>query len=209
MGQRKYHSYFLSVSSNNPWQHTQQKESLPPCCTRPCRLFGRRKDAIQHRQIGHSRRRRRDSDGSGGNGGYDTVPTTTALGGRGGSGGSFQSQAQRLLFAPGALVLFMARALLYVITLRGLLAATTGDNGGDGGRNSASAGRWGDGGDGSEEVEVDEVSEALGGAPAEPGEWEGNAPVGGTGVPAGSRISPLADRGVLLMLVLLHNRVRG
>lgn len=185
-------------------------EIPPDCCTCSGLLVSRRKDTPQHRQIGQSRRRRRDSGGSGRNGGYDTVQTTTALDDRSGSGDSFQSQAQRLLLAPGALVLFVARALLYVITLRGLLAATTGNSGGDDDRSSASAGHWGgvgDGGDGSEEVGLDEVSEAPGGAPAEPGEWEGNAPVGGVGVPPGSRISPLADRGVLLLLVLLHNRV--
>lgn len=122
----------------------------------------------------------------------------------GGSGA--QAQAQRLLAAPGAFVVLMARVLLYVITLRGLISVA---GGGDGRTGQGSAERWGTGNSGdSVDVDMDEVSEAPGGPPAEPGEWEGHEPAGSGGVAVGKRISPLADRGVLLLLVLLHNRVR-
>lgn len=155
-------------------------------------------------------------------GDYEGLPTTSSSssaalvsnpgGGAGGFGSSAQAQALRLLTAPGALVLYMARAILYVITLRGLINAVAGSGGGVDGM-SNSEGRWGtatgrgaggDAGDWADST-TGEATEAPGGAAAEPGEWEGNPPVG---VPAGKRISPLADRGVLLLLVLLHNRVR-
>lgn len=179
--------------------------------------LGRRTSTQRHNVTGEHGRR--GSGGSSSNG-YEPVPTTTALThpapGQGGGGGwdgyGIQSQAQRFLAAPGALVLLVARAFLYVITLRVLRGAPIG-TGGDGGggciAGGVSARRWGDGG-GDVEIDRDEVSEAPGGAPAEPGEWEGNVPAGGVwGEVAGRRVSPLADRGLLLLLVLLHNRVRG
>ncbi|CAN0099524.1 unnamed protein product [Ectocarpus fasciculatus] len=121
------------------------------------------------------------------------------------------SEARRLLAAyPGALVLLVARALLYVVTLRGLLGMVGGGGAGGGGGLLLD----GDGEEGREEV-----TEAPGGAPKEPGEWEGHrSPAtddgeGGGGGGGNSRhprkISPLADRGVLLLLVLLHNRSRS
>lgn len=106
--------------------------------------------------------------------------------------------AMRILTAPGALVLLFARVVLYVITLRGLVGVANRDSSG-GGSGGAKEGEhfpgYGYAGEG--------ATEAVGGAPAEPGEWEGN---NSSGSP--KKLSPLADRGVLLLLVLLHNRVK-
>lgn len=112
-------------------------------------------------------------------------------------------------------MLFVARALLYVLTLRGLIGVA-GVMGGGGRRETGLL--LGDGGDDGHDGGTggnEEVTEALGGPPAEPGEWEGHpttsASAGGGGGSRGGvpeKLSPLADRGVLLLLVLLHNRVR-
>lgn len=101
--------------------------------------------------------------------------------------------------------MLFARALFYVITLRGLMAVVAGAAGDL--RRSGSAGYWARGGGNprDEPDGVTEVTEAAGGPAAEPGEWEGNAPVA---APLASRASPLADRGLLLLLLLLHKRVR-
>ena len=155
------------------------------------------------------------------------LPTTTtdATGGNG-NGANMTAEARRLLAAyPGALVLLVARALLYVVTLRGLIGVLGGAGaGGNGGRNLLTDG-------GGEETDGEEVTEAPGGAPKEPGEWEGHrVPAaeggeggrgggkggagggGGAGAVGNSRnprkVSPLADRGVLLLLVLLRNRAK-
>lgn len=101
----------------------------------------------------------------------------------------------RILAAPGALVLLFARVILYVITLRGLVGVANRDNSGGGAKEREHYLEYGYAGE--------EVTEAVGGAPVEPGEWEGNNSSGGP-----KKLSPLADRGVLLLLVLLHNRVR-
>lgn len=133
---------------------------------------------------------------------YESLPTHASSGSALVSqGGSASQQARRILAAPGALVLFVARAILYIITLRGLLGVANGSGGGSGGGVGA-------GGSAAQCPDEDVVTEAPGGAPAEPGEWEGNPQAAGKrGGEASRKISPLADRGLLLLLVLLHNRV--
>eukprot|EP00903_Cladosiphon_okamuranus_P016296 g15028.t1 len=148
------------------------------------------------------------------------LPTTTAD--AAGNGPNMTTEARRLLAAyPGALVLLVARALLYVVTLRGLIGVLGGAAGAGVGGNLLT--------DGIEEDNVgEEVTEAPGGAPKEPGEWEGygvpaadgverkgggkGAASGRGGVAGSSRhprkVSPLADRGVLLLLILLRNRAK-
>ncbi|CAM9601682.1 unnamed protein product, partial [Scytosiphon promiscuus] len=109
------------------------------------------------------------------------------------------AEARRLLVAyPGALVLLFARALLYVVTLRGLMGAVGGAGSGSG----SSLLRGGDADCEGEGGFEEDVTEAPGGAPKEPGEWEGHR----SKYPR--KVSPLADRGVLLLLVLLRNRAR-
>lgn len=114
----------------------------------------------------------------------------------GGDGGSASRRAaMRILTAPGALVLLFARVVLYVITLRGLVGVANRDSSDGGAKEGEPFLEYG--------YASEEATEAIGGAPVEPGEWEGNNSSGGP-----KKLSPLADRGVLLLLVLLHNRVR-
>lgn len=151
------------------------------------------------------------------------LPTTTAD--AAGNSTNMTAEARRLLAAyPGALVLLVARALLYVVTLRGLIGVIGGAAGTGTGGNVLTDGTGG-------ENVGEEVTEAPGGAPKEPGEWEGyrvpaadgvegkgggkggkGAASGGGGAAGNSRksrkVSPLADRGVLLLLVLLRNRAK-